>query len=500
VRNSHHYTLIMVSLAFAPASSVQAQAGQQSEVTRWQIYGAPITYEYAVDVPGDGAVTVAPRGVGGEPWSSGAKMVIQNAIQTGDHVTASFWARADQSTRIAISIQGEKPDYVALGSKQIDIGKKWQRFSVGGIAKSDQPARSQSLTLQLGRILSNVSLGPAAFTVASKGRTAVTPNFKGFKPSRVAQDVKITSEPGVTLAATLHMPIRKSVAPPPLVVLLSGSGPAPRGLYPLLIERLAAQGIATLDYDKRGVGQSTGILVDTVELMQHDAASVVAYLKTRSDIDARRIAMVGVSQGGVVVPSVAANDPAIAAVVTLAGPTGEQGKFFIDAMRLQLISGGTRKEAIESILSATVPFMDANVAGASPDKIKPLEQVLREQFILGGWSAEKTAEFLTTLRGPIVVSAYKAAPNHALSQIKAPVLALYAEKDDVVSTAYSMPQAQFALRENKNAIIREMHGVDHNFNRVGIPHLDEVGRIVPLMSDSDTLDVVTNWLTARLTK
>lgn len=73
----------------------------------------------------------------------------------------------------------------------------------------------------------------------------------------VAQTVRIESDPGVVLAGELIVP-PVAKAPAPAVLLLGGGGASPHGIYPLLEAQLHAKGIATLSFDKRGVGKSTG--------------------------------------------------------------------------------------------------------------------------------------------------------------------------------------------------------------------------------------------------
>src|SRR5579863_2570257 len=86
----------------------------------------------------------------------------------------------------------------------------------------------------------------------------------------IAQSQRDVSYPGfggVTLAGTLVIPAHKTGVKVPGVVIIAGSGPVDRNgnegaafetnLYSQLADQLAQQGIASLRYDKRGVGAST---------------------------------------------------------------------------------------------------------------------------------------------------------------------------------------------------------------------------------------------------
>jgi acetyl esterase/lipase len=116
--------------------------------------------------------------------------------------------------------------------------------------------------------------------------------------SAPGEEVRFASDPGIMLAGTLETPRGVGAGPFPVVVLISGTGPWTRGGWINIRARLLASGIAILQYDKRGLGQSTGAFVDTIPAMERDVAAAVAFLRTRRDIDPRRIALVGTSQGG----------------------------------------------------------------------------------------------------------------------------------------------------------------------------------------------------------
>jgi pimeloyl-ACP methyl ester carboxylesterase len=123
----------------------------------------------------------------------------------------------------------------------------------------------------------------------------------------------------VTLHGTLTMP--RGAGPHPAVVLVHGSGPADRDFLGPWVELFASQGVAVLAYDKRGVGASGGDWKRaTFHDLAGDAAAAVALLKSRSDVDARRVGLFGISQGGWVAPLTARLAPNIAFLILHAGP------------------------------------------------------------------------------------------------------------------------------------------------------------------------------------
>jgi uncharacterized protein len=150
----------------------------------------------------------------------------------------------------------------------------------------------------------------------------------GAPPDRAyrASEVKIAAPQGHVLAGTLTEPLRKG--PVPAAVLITGLSPHERnnGTPPWMpfrdiADALTRAGIAVLRVDDRGVGESTGDHGPSTTFDEaDDVRTEVAWLRARPEIDAKRIALVGYSEGGLIAPMVASQDGAIAAIVTLAGP------------------------------------------------------------------------------------------------------------------------------------------------------------------------------------
>ena len=121
----------------------------------------------------------------------------------------------------------------------------------------------------------------------------------------------------VTLSGTLVLPNAK--APHPAVVRIHGAGPGSR--FNFADEYNAYHGIAVLNYDKRGVGKSTGNWREAgVEDLAGDALAGIKLLRNRNDINPKQIGVVGGSEGGWAASLVAARDKKLAFLVLVAGP------------------------------------------------------------------------------------------------------------------------------------------------------------------------------------
>lgn len=107
------------------------------------------------------------------------------------------------------------------------------------------------------------------------------------------------------LAATLHLPT--SDGRHGLVVFIPGDGTADAdpGALPVW-EALAEAGYATVKWDKPGVGNSTGNwLEQDMNDRASEAVDAIEALADRDDLDTDDLGIVGVSQGGWVIPLVA---------------------------------------------------------------------------------------------------------------------------------------------------------------------------------------------------
>jgi len=121
----------------------------------------------------------------------------------------------------------------------------------------------------------------------------------------------------------------------PAVVLGHGSGETRKEQCRYLSRTFVQRGYATLCYDKRGVGQSTGTYSDVgtknsermFALLASDMAAGVRFLSSHPDVDRRRIGLVGNSQAGWIIPLAAAKaDPKPAFMIMLSGPTVSVGQ------------------------------------------------------------------------------------------------------------------------------------------------------------------------------
>ncbi|MFI5244087.1 MAG: alpha/beta hydrolase family protein [Gemmatimonadales bacterium] len=206
-----------------------------------------------------------------------------------------------------------------------------------------------------GRMMGGSIVGqPAIITRASEAEAArITYGMVPLKPTEkpdysaprgapyTAEEVSFKGPGGITLGGTLTKPVNAR-GPLPAVVTITGSGQQDRDEYIPLVggvrlfrqvaDTLSRVGIAVLRLDDRGMGASTGNFGNsTTADFADDIRAALAYLRSRTDIDPNRLALVGHSEGGMIAPMVAATDPRLRAIAIMAGP----GDKMIDIMLAQ---------------------------------------------------------------------------------------------------------------------------------------------------------------------
>ncbi len=319
-----------------------------------------------------------------------------------------------------------------------------------------------------------------------------------------------------TLAGTLTYP--KSGAPFPAVILITGSGPQDRDetLFahkPFLViaDHLTRTGFAVLRVDDRGVGGSTSPKkgAETTDDFATDVLAGVDFLKKQPDIDPKRIALVGHSEGGLIAPMVAAQSSDVAAIVLLAGP-GVSG---LEILREQIpagarASGASEDDAIKA-RDRSIALFDAVIRNADDET---LQRLARDIVVLqAGPAAENPGAQAQVDSSAKALKAQFSSPwfrrflvldpADNLRKVKVPVLALNGALDKQVIPEQNIPRIESALKDagNPDATTRVLPGLNHLFQTATTGSGAEYATIEETFAPA-ALDAMTQWLAARLLK
>ncbi len=306
----------------------------------------------------------------------------------------------------------------------------------------------------------------------------------------------------VTLAGTLTLP--PGPGPFPAAILLSGSGPHDRdeslaGHRPFLVlaDRLTRKGIAVLRFDKRGNGKSTGDYAKaTTEDFAGDADAALAFLKTRKEIDARKIGLIGHSEGGLIAPIVAARSSDVAWIVLLAGPALKGEDILLLQSELILKAAGVG----EGEVSRTLAFDKQTYALVRLEKDPAALEAKLNDLVHSTSTGAALSPAAVQSQVRLLVSPWfryylDYDPVPALQKTMCPVLALNGEKDLQVPPKENLAKIQKALQDggNKDFQTTELPGLNHLFQHGPTGSPTEYGGIEETMAP-EALNAVSDWV------
>ena len=305
--------------------------------------------------------------------------------------------------------------------------------------------------------------------------------------------------PGVELAGTLTLP--EGDGPFPAVVLISGSGPQDRdeslmGHKPFLVlaDHLTRKGIAVLRFDDRGVGKSGGSFVNATSAdFATDALAGVDYLKTRPEIDSKRIGLTGHSEGGMIGPIAAVQSPDVAFLVLIAGPGIPIPELLDQQGELILRAAGKSDTEIEKSVAQRRQAFEALRNEKDHDALQAkLKSILVSDEEKSSAMPDASIAMMTS---PWFRFFLAYVPADTLSKIKIPVLAVNGGKDLQVEPKSNLSAIRAAMTKagNNNFTIVELPGLNHLLQRSSTGSPAEYGTIEETMNPS-ALELMSDWI------
>lgn len=310
----------------------------------------------------------------------------------------------------------------------------------------------------------------------------------------------------ITLSGTLTLP--KKDGKFPVAIIISGSGPQNRDgkmfghkPYLVLADELTKNGIGVLRYDERGIGQSQGNFDSAaIDEFSTDVKSAIDYLKSRTDIDASQIGLIGHSIGGIIASKVAAENQGITFIVLMAAPG-------IDGDKLML----SQKAAIER----TMGFNEFQIAQAQ-GIVKEAYDIIRNTDLdnlalkdsLNSHYINKYGALLPENQRNALIdqisnyelnSLVKSTPSEYLEKIECPVLAINGDKDLQVLAAENLQAIKTAIEKNGNKNLKTvaLKNLNHLFQESETGLMNEYSEIEQTISPT-ALQVITTWISEHV--
>ncbi len=326
-----------------------------------------------------------------------------------------------------------------------------------------------------------------------------------------AVDVTFKSpKAGIELSGTLTIPAGKG--PFPAAVLVSGSGAQNRDEelmghkpFAVIADFLSRNGIAVLRYDDRGVARSKGDFASATTFdFADDAEAAFTFLSARSEVDARRVGIIGHSEGGEIAPIVAARNSKVAFIVLLAGP-GLVGKDVLLTQEVAIgLAAGTDpataergRVASEKIYDIMMRPGDAAANAAEAKKVYrdaiDSEPGLTEQQ--KSEAAVQIDQAIAQLQTPWMKAFIAIDPAEYLGKLRIPVLALNGSKDLQVIADPNLSGIEAALKAAGNTRYRivKLPGLNHLFQHAGSGLPQEYGTITETFAPV-ALSIIKDWI------
>jgi hypothetical protein len=289
---------------------------------------------------------------------------------------------------------------------------------------------------------------------------------------------------GFTLAGTLTMPPAMGRLRHPSVVLVAGAGAVDRDevvagipIFAQIAGALAKEGFVVLRYDKRGVGQSGGRSERaTLDDYAEDLRAAVNWLAKRQDIDRRRIAVAGHSEGGTVALLAAAGEKKISSLVLIAAPGVRGAELILEQQQHLLDLMNTPAAERQAKIDLQKRIHDAVISEKGWEGIPP---ELRRQA-----------------ESPWFRSLLMFDPATAIRKVKQPILIIQGDLDQQVFPHNADRLAELARKRKKAGPVEALHlpGINHLLVPAKTGDVSEYASLTDKNVTSAVAKAIAEWL------
>ena len=289
----------------------------------------------------------------------------------------------------------------------------------------------------------------------------------------------------------------------PVVLMVTGSGQQNRdeelmGHKPFLViaDYLARHGIATLRYDDRGVGKSTGnMAMITLQSNMLDAEAGIDYLKSTKKFG--KIGVLGHSEGGIISYMLAARGKADF-VVSLAGPVLPGDSVLLMQNHDVLTAAGLDKDNVEkyaTALSRVFKYRMSEQKMKFSDKPESLVPMLTMDIALLPELRKNLIKTVKMVDSPWLVSYLKYDPATDIRKINSPVMLIIGDNDKQVNATDNIQAAENILPKAVKAksLLKAYPTLNHLFQPSETGSPGEYAKIETTISE-EVLDDITSWI------
>lgn len=308
---------------------------------------------------------------------------------------------------------------------------------------------------------------------------------------------------GAVLSGTLTVP-SEYASDTPVVLFVSGSGLQNRdeelfGHKPFLViaDRLARNGIASLRYDDRSAGKSTGdASMATTETFMKDAAAGIDYLRSSGRFG--KVGVIGHSEGGTI-SFLLAGEGRTDFIISLAGTAVNGVQILVEQNRKILNGSGLPEPVTDDYCAALqkvyayriVEYLNGKEEDDNPEKT--VDMLLDASGIrLPDELSANLVEVIRTIN-PWMMKFIMTDPGEWIRKIECPVMAINGEKDVQVIAGTNLSTLSELLPDSERHYIKAYPDLNHLFQHCSSGMPDEYGKIEETISE-EVLSDITNWI------
>jgi pimeloyl-ACP methyl ester carboxylesterase len=302
------------------------------------------------------------------------------------------------------------------------------------------------------------------------------------------------------------------------VIIVSGTGAQDREgtmaghkLFAEIADYLTRQGIVVMRVDDRGVGLSTGNYAQaTTADFAQDVLEAFRYLQSRSDLNIKRIGLIGHSEGGATCSIAASLEPKIAFLISLSGLCLDGYDALIiqnhDLVATAPISDAEkqRHDTIDEIMFKTARLyadsanMEKKLNESYAAWKKQDDEYVAAQHIQYDHFRFPVYSYVKQATGPWYRYFIKYDPAPVLAKVNIPILALNGDKDLMVASTPNLANWKKLPGggHNKDVTTILMPGLNHLFLPCVTCTTQEYATIKSPFSPQ-ALQIIGSWLNQR---
>lgn len=321
-------------------------------------------------------------------------------------------------------------------------------------------------------------------------------SFAGYSQTFKSEDFSLDlKKDSIVLSGTLTVP--DNLKKPTLAILISGSGQTDRDetilghkLFKELEEHLSSNGNVVLRYDDSGGFKSSGknLAKSTSYELSEDAEAIFNSLKKDKRFKKSKIGFIGHSEGGFIVPMIAARNPKVDFIVTMAGTAVGRKQLLLKQNKEIMLLQGIKNQVVGDYLTEFFePAIDSIIQNKSDTKemVTKLAENYRkdkgsDSIIPAMFKSEQFAErFIAQIGGTWGSYFLKTDPKLFWTSVKCPVLAINGDKDLQVNLEQNLHRIESYLKigKNKHFIIKELSSHNRLFQVAKMGSVMEYGQL-----------------------